>query len=206
MEERQKIQRFGNIHRAIWGDPERTLTLIATVSERMLRARGADEVQRADNVLQALEHENGHILSAAASGEGRSWDVFVHTDERIGVKYARAIIDECEERGSKAILISIEGPTPFTRRECEGRPVQFFLARDMCVTIVDHCLVPRHERVDASQLPPGVDCHDLPRMEQTDKIAQYYDWPPGTVVRIERVFGGHEPIPYYRIVVPSTST
>ena len=203
MEERQKIQRFGNIHRATWGEPERILNIITDVSERMLRDRGADEVQRTTNVIHAMEHENGHVIYASSS-DGCSWDVFIHTDERIGVKYARSVIDECEERGTRAILVSIDGPTPFTRRECEGRLVQFFLARDMCVSIVDHCLVPKHERIEASELPPNVNRADLPRMEQTDKIAQYYDWPVGTIVRIVRVFGGHEPIMYYRVVVAST--
>ena len=119
------------------------------------------------------------------------------------MKYARSVLDDCQSRESRAVVVSVDGPTPFTRKECDGKPIQFFLARDVCVDIVDHCLVPLHEAV--SDPPPGVLPEELPRMEQTDKVAQYYDWQPGTIVKITRVFGGSEPIPFYRIVVPSSS-
>lgn len=77
------------------------------------------------------------------------------------------------------------------------------MGADICVIIVDLCLVPKHEAV--SEPPPGVKVEELPRMEATDKIAQYEDWGPKQVVKITRVFGGHEPIPYYRVVVGTGS-
>jgi DNA-directed RNA polymerase subunit H (RpoH/RPB5) len=130
--------------------------------------------------------------------------VYIHNEERVGVKYARYVLDEGEQNGGFGIVISTDGPTPFTRRECEGKRIQFFLARDLYVNIVDHCLVPKHEAV--SEPPSGVKKEELPCMESTDKIAQYYDWTPGTIVKITRVFGGHEPIPYYRVIVPVGTT
>ena len=60
-----------------------------------------------------------------------------------------------------------------------------------------------HERVDAPL--PGVDVSQLPRMLATDRIAAYHDWPCGTIVRIERVFGGAEVVPYYRVVTAAQS-
>lgn len=191
------VEKFGTIHQTIWGDPGRVIGRIVDVSRTMVVARGAVDVVASPDPVHSILHETGRVL--VGSSPTRRWHVYVHHEERVGVKYARAVVEECEREDAHAILVSIEGPTPFTRRECEGKRVQFFLAREMCVNIVDHCLVPKHEAVAGP--PPGVAVEELPRMEATDRIAQYYDWSPGTVVKITRVFGGHEPIPYYRVVV-----
>lgn len=198
----KSIEKFGTIHQTIWGDPTRVIKRIVEVSRTMVVARGATQVSEAPDPVHSITNELGHVLTGVA--EDRRWNVYIHNEERVGVKYARSVVEECEKNEgvvSHAIIVSIDGPTPFTRRECEGKRVQFFLARDMCVNIVDHCLVPKHEAV--AEPPPGVNVEELPHMEATDKIAHYYDWGPGQVVRITRVFGGHEPIPYYRVVVAS---
>jgi len=96
------------------------------------------------------------------------------------------------------IVISIAGPTPFTRKEFERSNVQFFLARDMCYNPTRHSLVPRHEVT--SSLPDGVSKDELPRMLLSERIVQYYNWPVGTIVHVHRVFGGHEPVSYFRVV------
>ena len=41
----------------------------------------------------------------------------------------------------------------------------------------------------------------LPRIFDTDKVVEYYNWKIGDVVKIRRVFGGHEPFDYFRVVV-----
>ena len=200
------IEKFGTIHQTIWGDPTRVIKRIVEVSRTMITARGAVDISTPPDPIESITNEMGHVLGGVSADGQKRWDVYIHNEERVGVKYARSVVEECEKHEgvvSHAIIVSIEGPTPFTRRECDGKRVQFFLARDMCVNIVDHCLVPKHEAV--SEPPPGVKVEELPRMEATDKIAQYYDWEPGQVVRITRVFGGHEPIPYYRVVVTSGS-
>lgn len=200
----ENIQQFCNIHHTIWGDAGRIVGIIADVCEAMFRRRGAVTVERnhGGDVTKCITNGKGHVMWAT-SDTGKRWDLYIHAEERVGVKYARSVLDECEARdGSHAVVVSIEGPTPFTRRECEDRNIQFFLAREMTVNIVDHCLVPKHELVDAP--PEGILVENLPRMEATDKIAQYYDWKPGTIVKITRVFGGSEPIPYYRQVVTAS--
>lgn len=202
--EEEGVERFGKIHHTIWGDSRKVVERIVTIGEAILTRRGASWVERAgDDVVACVTQGRGHVVSGGTE-DGVRWDIYVHGEDRVGVKYARAVLEECEERGSRAIVVSIDGPTPFTRKECEGRSIQFFPAREMCVDLVEHCLVPKHEAVDAP--PPGVTKEELPRMESTDKVAQYYDWKPGTVVKITRVFGGSEPIPYYRLVVPASTS
>lgn len=198
--EEEGIERFGKIHHTIWGDAGRNVDRIINVAERMFRRRGASTLRRMGEVTQCVRESRGRVLCAEGGG-GIQWDLYIHEEDRVGVRFARTVLTECEERGSRAVVVSTEGPTPFTRKECEGRPIQFFLASDMCVDLVEHCLVPKHEVVDAP--PANLRPEQLPRMDVMDKVAQYYDWKPGTIIKITRVFGGSEPIPYYRLVVPT---
>ena len=191
-----------------------------TTCEEMLRDRGCTRVERAADLAPCLAAATPPEPALRGRGGARDFDVFLHGEDRVGVKYARAVIEHCaaggrdarergrdegrdarergRDEGRDAIIVSVEGPTPFTRRECEGERVQFLCARDVVVNVTRHALVPRHERV-----PRGpVDAAHLPRILETDRVVQYYGWPPGTVVRVWRCFGGHEPIPYFRVVAP----
>ena len=58
--------------------------------------------------------------------------------------------------------------------------------------------MPKHERMSAP--PDGVTREQLPKILEGDPIVQYHNWPVGTVVRVWRRFGGHERVPYFRVV------
>ena len=53
-----------------------------------------------------------------------------------------------------------------------------------------------HVRVGKDALPSGISPEALPKILESDRVVQYYNWPCGSIVRIRRVFGGHEPIEY----------
>ena len=189
---------LARINRTIHGDTVVVGRLMLTC-EQMLRDRGCTRVTRADDVHLAVE--NGTAL-LRGRGPGVAVDVFViGSEDRVGVKHARAVLDACADDGATAVVVSAEGPTAFTRKECEGRAMQFFCARVLCYNVSQHSLVPRHERVEKP--PEGVSVEALPKLPDTDPVAQYYHWPVGTVVRVWRCFSGHEPVPYYRVVCTS---
>lgn len=197
-EEDDFLARLGRIHKAFHGNGSTLLTRILTTSEELVRDRGCTDVHRAARPLAAIV-SGEPVLHGR---EGATIDVFVSHDDKVGVKYARTVLESLDD-GGLAIVVSLDGPTPFTRRECEGPRLQFFTARSLCVNVTHHCLVPRHTRVDA--VPVDVPLDKLPRIIDTDPVVQYYGWPVGTVVRIERVFGGHEPMAYFRVVVAASS-
>lgn len=165
----------------------------------MLQDRGCVRVERCE----------GDPCDAVASGEGpalQGWHpsgarvaLYVHAEDRVGVRFVRTALErEAQDAPCDLVVVSPEGPTPFTRKECEGKRVQFLSARSMCQNVLRHALVPKHERV--AQGPPGVRPEHLPRIRDTDAVVQYHNWPIGTVVRIERHFGGNEPTVYFRVV------
>ena len=139
-----------------------------------------------------------------ASGKSDEVVVYIHNEERIGVKWSRMVLETRERDDIQIIAISQQGPTPFTKRECEGKPIQFLSARAMCVNVTQHMLVPKHERVE--DLPDNVLPQSLPYIYESDPVVQYHAWPVNTLVRITRHFGGNEPIPYFRRVVADAKT
>lgn len=196
-EQKTILERFGCLHNVTDAAPMRVIRGLVANSRRMLQERGFTDIQEVcdDDVLATIASGVEPILRSRTTAGG-SIAVFIHGEERVGVKFARHVHDLGFSRN---VIISIEGPTSFTRRECEQRPIQFISAQDMSVTIIDHVLVPVHTPVSADECP--VAAANLPRILETDKVVQYYDWPIGTIVKIVRAWGGHEPITYYRVVV-----
>lgn len=186
------LERLGGVQRCVHGDGARTLSAIAKTCEDMLRDRGCTDVQVH---VPPLVDEHG-LLARGETRDGGAMRVYLCTDDRVAVKYARAVLEAQDANDARPIVVSIEGPTPFTRKECDR--IQFFTAAELCVNVTKHCLVPRHERV--AEPPSGVAREQLPRILETDRVVQYFGWGRGDVVRIRRVFGGHEPIVYYRVV------
>lgn len=163
--------------------------------EQMLLDRGCTAVRVADAPL--CEAAAGRPF---VRGEAPDTEVYLHLEDRVGVRFARQVVEGLGEGKKSALIVSLEGPTPFTRRECEGQRLQFFTCRQLCVNVTRHSLVPRHTAV----APAGHDLALLPKLLETDAVAQYYGWPVGTVVQIERRLGTHEPIPYFRVVSASS--
>lgn len=187
MSAQQLVSRLGTLHHSLHNDGAHMLERILTTAEEMLTDRGCVDVARATHVLPAIE-EGLPVVSSAGM------DLYVHVEDKVGVKFARYVL----ERGRNAVVVSVDGPTAFTKKECESRAIQFMSARTLLENVTRHCLVPTHERV--TSLPDGLEPAQLPKLLDSDPIAQYHDWPVGTLVRITRVFGGHQPAPFYRIV------
>lgn len=199
----------GSIHKSVHGDDGRDLLeRILTTCEAMLRDRGCVEVGRADDPAGVVASGGMTPVLVGRGEAGLAYDVFVHAEDKVGVKYARTVLEtrEGEDDNVHCLIVSPQGPTPFTRRECDGKPVQFFLAKELCVNVTKHALVPKHERVALSDVhPPVASPAQLPRLFLSDPIVRYHDWGVGTVVRVWRRFGGHEPVPYFRVVSAGSS-
>lgn len=193
------ISRLGRLHFTLRGEGARTLNSIVETCKQMLKDRGCDKIVT-EEVIPSFQGGRAKVM--AGEGGEKAYNVFLIYEEKVGVKAARALIDECH--GVTPIVLSLEGATPFTRKECEGKDIEFFNVKDLCKNITRHCLVPVHEKVDSP--PPSVTHTSLPKILDTDKVVQYYGWRAGDIVRIRRIMGGHEPTFYYRIVVPTPAS
>ena len=129
--------------------------------------------------------------------------VFFHNEERIGVKQLRNWSED--NMGSKLIIVSLEGPTAFTKKEADQNypNVQFFTFQNMSVNITKHTLVPKHEKItydSIKHLYAVNSSEEWPKLYRPDPISQYYNFKDGDLIRISRTLGYPEPVYYYRLV------
>jgi len=167
--------------------------VIKTCSE-MLSDRGCTNIEITNDILESME-EVTQILKGRGA---KQIDVFFYNEERVGVKFLRNLLEESSI--DLIIIVSLDGPTTFTKKEAENIPVQFFTFKDLCVNITKHRIVPKHE-LCTEQINWSV--KELPKIPEFDPIVQYYNFPVGSIIKISRTFGSHEPTIYYRHVISS---
>jgi DNA-directed RNA polymerase subunit H (RpoH/RPB5) len=186
------LRRLGRIHRAFHTSGHHVLDAIVRTSTEMLQDRLCPNVTVSERPLRDL-------LAGRPVVTSDTTNVFVHTEEKVGVKFARTIVEQSDDK--LAVCVSIDGPTAFTRNEFQNRPIQFMSCKSLCVNVTRHELVPKHRLLEGD---PPHEKHRLPLIMETDAVVQYYNWPVGSVVEIERVFTGDEPVPYLRLVSASS--
>ena len=198
------LHSLGRVHESVHGDGTGILARILTTCEQMLVDRGCVSVTRVDDVGSTIESGSAPAMQGVHADGSRTC-VYIHADDKVGIKFARAVLEmnDGEASTNNIVIVSLDGPTPFTRKECEGRNVQFMLTKDVCVNKTRHHLVPKHVPVDDP--PPGIGKDSLPKIMDSDPIVQYYNFKKGTILRMQRVWGGHETIPYFRVVAAAQS-
>lgn len=153
------------------------LTLVATADE-LAAAMGREE-----SVIAGTHPSRGDIC------------VFYLSADRVGVGALRTLLQKTV--AERVVILSIEGPTNFTKKESEQRGVQYFTYRDLVIDRARHHLVPKHTLVPASDHPSR---EEYPKLLVQDPMAQYYDFLVGDVVRVDRVVGNSEQYRMYRLV------
>ena len=189
---------FEYVHSTIHGNAKNIMKILTTCEE-MLRDRGYYQVQRTNDVEKSISHTSSVVWGEKENGQ--RIDIYMSDDDKVGVKYARQLLEKKINAHFQVIIVSTDGPTPFARKEGDGHDVQFMTAKNLCFNVTQHALVPKHEVVEKP--PNGLRCEQLPRILEVDPIVQYYNWPVGTIVRVSRCYAGHETISYFRYVVSS---
>ena len=184
------IDSLGRMHGSMQCNGEHVLKQVIQTCQEMLADRGL-KVETENDIIGAVQ-QNAPIMQGT-SDAGASTFIFFCMEDKVGVKFLRLMNDDMRK-----IVVSVDGPTPVARREAMN--IQFFLARDLFVNRNRHTLVPRHIAQDPESSHAKLG-KSLPLILDTDPVVQYFDFPVGTVVRVDRTFGGSESTPYYRIVV-----
>ena len=167
---------------------------VLATAEQMLVDRGCEHVTRCSHDDVASARPTPALCASSAAREV-TYEVYIHRGEQqVSVKFIRAILDaECSPT-LRVIIASASGPTPYTRRETNGK-VEFFLFRQLCFNITRHTLVPKHERAEYVG-----NTRELPQISITDPVVAYYGYRPGDVLKITRTFTT-QPVDFYRVVV-----
>ena len=188
------VCRIAKVNKSINVDGFAVIEKILKTCQEMLTDRGFTKIVTSQNLASDILNSK-YIMRG--TGEGlKTTDVFMCTEDKAGVKFVRSILED----NNFVICISVEGPTPFTKKEADETRIQFMSCSRLCTNVTKHQLVPKHTKVETC----SYDKEKLPKILITDPIVQYYNWPIGTVVHTKRVLAGHEPIDYFRVVSGSS--
>ena len=131
---------------------------------------------------------------------------FLTSEDKIGVKVVRQLQAGLGDV-TRLLLVSNEGPTPFTRKEvAEDERIEFWTFGKLVLNVTKFAIVPPHALVppdDAARLAREyhvTSADEWPKLPRHDPICRYYDFPAGRLVKIDRAFGNGAHV-YYRLVV-----
>lgn len=199
------LSKIGRIHNTSVCNTEDVIQRCIVTLREMLQDRLYANIQGCFTYSSALNamQEGQRVLYACDSPRHKDVDVFFHSEEKVGVKQLRSW---CETSlASKLIIVSLDGPTSFTKKEAEQdeRDLQFFTFKELCANISRHVLVPKHEYVsdeEAQKHNELLNKDELPKLFSNDKICLYYAFSIGDIIRITRMIAYNEPVVYYRVV------
>lgn len=172
---------------------------------QMMEDRGAREIVRCHTHAELARRIDDGEAVIACDVDGTRVHTYVDAEERMGVKFLRTV-REAHADGDHLVFVSVEGPTPFTRKEASGTDVEFWRVNELLANPTRHKLVPEHRalsavEVDALKHARCITDNQWPLLMSSDIIARWYRFRVGTVVRILRRGIACEEGFYYRKVV-----
>lgn len=174
----------------------------------MLRYRGYEQV-----VFTCLNHANlvecmemDGVVAVASAGSREDKAVIFHMDFRVGVKALRAMAESNSVDSSSRIVVSIDGPTSFSRRDTSASGIEFISFKQIFNNIAVHRLVPPHRRIACPDEHKAIASRfcivsptQWPRFQQSDPMCVFGDFRTGDLIEIRRSCTSGEAI-YYRLV------
>lgn len=160
--------------------------------------------------LQRISQTNVVTIADRKQSELHTKDsimVFIAFQLKLGVATTREFTEKMEEEDIKhGLLICAEKPSHKAFEELQKAGVEIFTALELFKNITRHSLVPKHRQLSSKEVEAlkkklGAQLNDFPVYSNLDPVVRYYGWPIGTVVEIQRAFGGtREGEVYYRVV------
>ena len=181
------LRLLGKCQHTLHNDGERTLDRVLTTCSEMLQDRGHAHVKRSPSVPSCIERSEPVLTTETT-------DVYVVAEPKVSVRFLRTL----STSPKACLLISLEGPTSFARKEQMEADVEHVCVSFLLNNVTKHELVPKCYRVPSP--PPGVELEQMPLLCASDPLTKYYRWPTDTIVCFERCFGGGQPTLYYRKV------
>lgn len=176
----------------------------------MLECRGYQTINtNCSTVHDIFKHMKNDqpIVTGKNSPLKQDANVYFYIENKIGIKYLRTIMDKHQD--TITCIISIEGPTTFTKRDARDQQnIQFPTYRQLFNDISKHQMIPQHRLLNEHEKSIVKDKFNIqndsqwPRLLQKDPVSMFYHFQKGDVIEIFRKgIGGQESSLYYRIVV-----
>lgn len=205
------LNKIGKLNQTANADHSVVLERVLKTATEMLKDRGfaiTNDCRTMGDVIYKIQENEPIFTGENANSRYSTATVYFYNEERIGVKQLRLWN---EKHDGLLIIVSLEGPTAFTKREAEQsyKNIQFFTFKDLCVNITHHKLVPKHERLNEEEKKKlnfnENTQNEWPKMYTSDVVCQYYNYDIGDIIRITRTIGYPEPVYFYRLVCAPVS-
>lgn len=184
----------------------------------MLKKRGyeiqsddvRDDLQRRCNsiiaspadIIVGKNADNGKIIAIALSAT---------QCPKLTVKIVRELKQWCADTGIYAVVASAKPPTPSAKDEAASPDsrIQTFMFQQLKVDITTHRLVPKHTKLDEPDAVKILSSmfikrNQLPKLLTSDAVCRFYNFQPGSVIKIDRNNGHMQETVVYRLVVQSS--
>lgn len=176
------------------------------VIEQLLLDRGCKDVKPVGTGVDPV------LLCTCIDERHASMAVYLTDEPKVGVKTIRKLIESAQRTNIKHVLFGCpNGLTPFASKELKGgedesMAIEVFRKSELAFCVAHHSLVPPHKLLDARERREllarlGCKASALPKLKETDPVARYFRFSPGSIVRIDRRIGNLESEPYFRFVV-----
>ena len=190
-------------HRRVSGDI--VLRKVYGTCAEMLQDRGfclKYTAATTDELLKSIER--ARPVMTAATDACKAF-VYFDKEERTSVKFVRTLLEA--HNNDLLIIASVDGPTPFCRKEVSDSILcNFFTFKELTYNVSRHCLVPTHRLVPADEADEKMRLiysalpEQLPVLLMEDPIRRYYNFTPGSLIEIKRTGIAQEECLYYRRV------
>jgi len=176
------------------------------VLEQMLHDRGCTELKPVGTGVDPV------LLCTCRDERREAMSVFLTDEPKVGVKSLRKLREDALRAGTRHILFCCpDGLTPFAAKELKNDDnsevsLEVFRKPELSFCVARHSLVPPHRLLSSQERKDllarlGCKASALPKLKESDPVARYFRFAPGSVVRIDRRIGNLESEPYFRLVV-----
>ena len=174
----------------------------------MLRYRGYENVSF--TCANSLEldgcMETDGVVAVATEGSREDKAVVFLAESRVGVKSLRAVAESNAGTQTAVMVVSIEGPTSFAKRDLSAAGVEFITFKQIFNDIAKHRLVPPHRRISCPDEQKAV-AHRFcigapsqwPKLLLSDPMSVFGDFREGDIIEIRRKCVSGENIYYRRV-------
>jgi DNA-directed RNA polymerase I, II, and III subunit RPABC1 len=187
----------------MWSGWEKQLSIV----EEMLQVRGYVSLKAICHGLDPM------VVCSCKDIKDKHCFVYFTKENKMGVKLLRKIRTEALHwHASHIIIVTPDGLTPFASKELSEADsseleIEIFKKDELSFNILKHRFVPKHTLLtsqERSEVLAKLDCKasQLPKLKETDPVAKFMHYAPGSVIRIDRRIGLMESEVYYRLVVP----
>ena len=192
---------------------DRILNNVYQTVYTMTKDRGYSVTARCEHIDVILEMiaATKPVLVGELEGMQGTICVFFISEDKVGIKQARSLLEAEEYASSKLVIVSVEGPTSFTKKEIgandDAARVQFFTFSELMTNVSRHRLVPAHRQLNNAEASDVMQKYciskksQFPSLLMNDPIRKYYDFGKGNVIEIRRQGIALEEQLYYRVVV-----